>query len=222
MIPTPYDTNTIWYQHHMIPTQYDTNTIWYQQVHAKRRNVPVQDCQWGHSARRWSGTGRVSCRREQHHHFLQGMTRAGRQMTPQNRCTAPPHPGWPPTAEKCLRVGGKGNKHWSAIHVPVWGNVTPRSWRVNLTILRDGAQHPLQNVIVDNDVQETKAVEVAIEGQGEDGWQHKHLGQEWWCVLYSLQSLQSTCTYPYHDIHCLQPENVHIRVCFVRWCVPTE
>ena len=49
---------------------------------------------------------------------------------------------------------------------------------MNFTVLCDGAQHPLQDVIVDDDVQETEAVEVAPEGQGKDGCQYKQLEEE--------------------------------------------
>ena len=53
---------------------------------------------------------------------------------------------------------------------------------MKLTVLCNRAQHPLQDVIVDNDVQETEAVEVAPEGQGKDGCHYKYLGEE--CVRW--------------------------------------
>ena len=46
---------------------------------------------------------------------------------------------------------------------------------MNLTVLSDGAQHPLQDVIVDDDVQETEAVEISPEGYGKDGCCYKQL-----------------------------------------------
>ena len=46
---------------------------------------------------------------------------------------------------------------------------------IYLTIFSHWLEHSLQNVIVDNDVQQTDAVEVAIEYQREDGAEEKHL-----------------------------------------------
>ena len=48
---------------------------------------------------------------------------------------------------------------------------------MNITVLCDGAQHPLKDVIVDNDMQETEAVEVAPEDQGNNGCHYKQLGE---------------------------------------------
>ena len=47
---------------------------------------------------------------------------------------------------------------------------------MNLTILCDGAQHPLEDVIVDNDIQEAEAVKVANDNQGRYGCHYKQLG----------------------------------------------
>jgi len=41
-------------------------------------------------------------------------------------------------------------------------------------------------------------------------------------VYYIACRAYSQLVRPYHDIHCLQPKNVHIGVCFVRWCVQIE
>ena len=46
---------------------------------------------------------------------------------------------------------------------------------MNLTILCDGAQHPLEDVIVDNDIQEAEAVKVANDNQGRYGCHYKQL-----------------------------------------------
>ena len=53
---------------------------------------------------------------------------------------------------------------------------------MNITVLCDGAQHPLKDVIVDNDMQETEAVEVAPEDQRNNGCHYKQLGECVWCV----------------------------------------
>ena len=47
---------------------------------------------------------------------------------------------------------------------------------MTLTILCDCAEHPLEDVIVDNDIQETEAIEVPNESQGNDGCSYKQLG----------------------------------------------
>ena len=48
---------------------------------------------------------------------------------------------------------------------------------MNLTILCDGAQHPLKDIIVDNNMQEAEAVEVAPEDQRKNGCRYKQLGK---------------------------------------------
>ena len=100
-----------------------------------------------------------------------------------------------------------------------------RSRQVNLTILCDGAQHPLEDIIVDNNMQETEGVEVAKEDQRKNRCCYKQLGK---CVcacdrdikLYGFSDYLFACTY--HNIHSLQSKNVHIRVCLFRRFVPTE
>jgi len=73
-------------------------------------------------------------------------------------------------------IRDEGKKHQN---VAVWQ--TSQVLDPKITILCNGAQHPLQDVIVDNDVQETEAVEVAPEGQGKDGCHYKQLGEECAC-----------------------------------------
>ena len=70
---------------------------------------------------------------------------------------------------------------------------------MNLTVLCDGAQHPLQDVIVDDDVQETEAVEISPEGYGKDGCCYKQLGEKRVrvCVCVCVFVTGYTCTYMY-------------------------
>ena len=53
---------------------------------------------------------------------------------------------------------------------------------MNITIPCDRAQYPLEDIIVDNDIQETEAVKVANESQGRDGCHYKQLGDVCVCV----------------------------------------
>ena len=53
---------------------------------------------------------------------------------------------------------------------------------MSITVLCDGAQHPLKDVIVDNDMQETEAVEVAPEDHRNNGCHYKQLVECVWCV----------------------------------------
>lgn len=43
------------------------------------------------------------------------------------------------------------------------------------TVFSDGLEHTLEDVIVDNNMKKTNAVEVAVEYQGENGAQKKNL-----------------------------------------------
>lgn len=45
----------------------------------------------------------------------------------------------------------------------------------SLTVLGDGTKHTLQDIIVDDNMQQTEAVEVAPEWQGQNGGQQEHL-----------------------------------------------
>ena len=63
-----------------------------------------------------------------------------------------------------------------------------RLWHVNFTIFCDGPQHPLEDVIVDNNMQETEAVEVAPEDQRKNRCCYKKLSKCVWCVYSYIYS----------------------------------
>ena len=89
------------------------------------------------------------------------MTHEEMQKKPQHRCRERPRQALLPTTRTFLM-------EWEWGYHMENGRETVVERRYALTILSDRLEHTLQYVIIDNDVEQTNAVEIPIKDEGEN------------------------------------------------------